>query len=316
VLLLATLNCALYVLRSQSAPQAAEAVVMVNQLPTLTPTANAVAVARVSAPPREAAVQEAAPAAMPPSPAPTASPTVVQSQPVVANQNTAAQAVVVAPTPTPSPTLPPTPTRVPPTPGPTAAPLPAAELANPGGWSFMGMRSDALPARKLLVVFGELVNDTGTTQKLVAVTGTFYDGQGQVLAANKSTTPMWPTRIIPPGGKIPFSLTVYDLKEVANFELAVEAEAVEANAFQDFEFIDVSEQQKGVQYCLGGALKSGGRPVNSLVVAAILYDEQGHMLRFGTDNTANLAVDQTRNFEVCLKPPPNMARYELRAWGI
>jgi hypothetical protein len=40
------------------------------------------------------------------------------------------------------------------------------------------------------------------------------------------------------------------------------------------------------------------------------------MLRFGTDNAANLAVDQARNFEVCLKPPPNMARYELRAWGI
>jgi hypothetical protein len=320
VLLLATLNCALYVLRSQSTPETDgyNYVVMVDRLPTLTPTANAVAVAEAVAPPQEAPVQKAAPAAVPPSPTPTASPTVIQSQPVAASQNAVAQQRVVAPTPTPSPTLPPTPTQPPPTPGPTAAPLPAAAPESPGSWTFVAMRSDAQPARKLLVLFGELVNDTGTTQKITAFDGTFYDAQGGVIVANKSMAGLWPTRIIPPGGQIPFALTVRNIQDVANFELAVEAEPLETSASQNFEFMDVTERQRGAKYCLGGAMKNPSpAEVNSLVVAAILYDEEGHMLRFATDYAATLGAEATKNFEVCLESmPPNVARHELRAWGI
>jgi hypothetical protein len=170
----------------------------------------------------------------------------------------------------------------------------------------------------MVVISGEVINNTGTTQEIISVTGTFYDDQGQIITADKNTTGSWPTRLVPPAGQIPFSLAVYDIKEAASFDLSVHAETLDTPARQNFEFLAVTELHRGTRYCLGGTLRNlEDATVNSLVIAAIVYDEQGTMLRFGTDNAVALAVDQAQNFEVCFKSPPdNIARHELRAWGI
>jgi hypothetical protein len=214
-----------------------------------------------------------------------------------------------------SPPLAPTPTSPPPPP--PSPPAVDSSLAAEPGWSFVGTRVETQPTRKLLLVFGELVNNTGASQQLSQVTASFYDAQGQLLVADKSTTGLWPTRLIPQGARVPFALTIYDVTDVADFDLAVDAQAIDTSARQDFEFLGVTEGYKGTQYCLVGALTNpGGETANSVVVAAILYDDQGSVLRFGTDNAAGLAAGQSVDFEVCLKSPPeNTASYDLRAWG-
>ena len=321
VLMLATLACRITPNRSSLV---AERIATRTPWPTFTPPATstppAVALAAAEVVPTPT-VQAAAP-----SPTFTPPPTFT---PVPVSQPLADQGQVATPAP-PTPTPPATATRAPlPTPTPTQAlpaPAPVSLASSPapvadsaaGGWSFVGTWVEAQPARKLAIVFGELVNNTGATQKISQVTGTFYDSQGQLIAADKSTTGLWPTQIIPAGGRVPFALTVYGVQDVARFDLVAHANAVGSNARQDFEFVSVTEAQKGTRYCLAGAVKNpGGETANSLVIAAVFYDPQGNMLRFGTDNAAGLAAGQSVNFEVCLKSPPeNSAGYALRAWGL
>jgi hypothetical protein len=199
--------------------------------------------------------------------------------------------------------------------------VPSAPLNSSGGWSFAATRADAIPARKMIMLFGEMINETGAAQQVSTVTGTFYDTQGQVIAADKSTYGLWPTNTVPPGGRVPFALTVYDMQEMGNFELAVQSKPAATVPRQYFEFVGVSEQMKGNNYCLAGGLKNpGGQLAKYLVIAAILYDDQGNVLRFGNNNRVayqEMMGDKTQNFEVCIKSPPNnMARHELLAWGI
>jgi uncharacterized protein YraI len=211
-------------------------------------------------------------------------------------------------------------------PTPTSRPVVIAATATPAasetaGWTFAAMRADAIPTRKMLMLFGEMVNQTGAAQQISTITGTFYDAQGQLLAADKSTYGLWPTKVVAPGGRVPFALTVYDVQEAGNFELSVQSKTVETGPRHDFEFLAVSEQMKGNNYCLGGALKNpGGQLANYLVITAVLYDEQGNVLRFGNNNKIayqNMVGDQTTDFEVCVKSPPsNVASHDLLAWGI
>lgn len=308
VLVLIALNGLLLVIRSGEVPNQ---ISMLNQLPTLTPTVSGAAIALAD--------QNTGPVtAFSPTPTITASPTSIQNQPIAAGPSPVLQSEQqVAPTPSPTATPPPTPTRAPtPTPVP---PLVAPETKS-GGWSFVGTWANFAPRRKLVVLYGEMINDSGVPQKLSLVTGTFYDEQGQIIAANKSTYPTWPVNVVPPGGRLPFALTVYDIQTAANFELSVVAEAVDTAPRQDFEFVGVNEQMKGNNYCLTGALKNpGGTLEKQLVIAAILYDDQGNVLRFVENNETaiqKVVGDQALEFEVCLKSPPdNMARHELRAWG-
>ncbi|MCG3211486.1 MAG: hypothetical protein FOGNACKC_05132 [Anaerolineae bacterium] len=216
---------------------------------------------------------------------------------------------------------PPPPTSTPPA---VATPLPAAvikpEIPSAAGWSFTATRIDTIPARKLLLLYGEMVNNTGAAQQISLVTGTFYNSQGQLIAADKSTYGLWPTSIVPAGGHVPFALTVYDVQDTADFKLSVKAEAVDTAPRQDFEFVTVNEERVDGLYCLNGALKNPGSQLTDyLVIAAILYDEQGQVLRFfNVRETAVTEVigDRALDFETCLESPPaNVARHELLAWG-
>jgi hypothetical protein len=333
VLMLATLASGFIVLRST---WRVGSVATRTPWPTFTPAAISApqVLALVPADAGSAAVPVAAPVdpvptlALPaatPTPWPTFTPALVSA----ANGDQAALENSLPPTATPTTTAtspppptaaatsppPPTPTSPPPPPPPPLATDsgPAAEL----GWSFAGTRVETQPARKVMLVFGELINNTGAAQQLSQVTASFYDGQGNLLVADKSTTGLWPIRVIPQGARVPFALTIYDVTDVANFDLAVDAKAISTSARQDFEFLGVTEGYKGTQYCLVGALANpGGETAKSVVVAAILYDDQGNVLSFGTDNAAGLAGGQSVDFEVCLKSPPeNTTSYELRAWG-
>jgi hypothetical protein len=198
------------------------------------------------------------------------------------------------------------------TPIPTTAPIPET------GWSFTGVR--VYGQEDGLLLYGELTNGTGAPQELEDVSGAFYDAQGQLIADKNSTFDYRPINIVPPGGAIPFELTVLVGQGTADYDLSVEAQPSGENARQDFEFKDVEQRSEDGNYCLQGKLRNSGDELHDyLVIAAILYDAQGNVVNFDyyeEYDPAGVKGDNPSSFDICV-PPPNqdVANYELRAWG-
>jgi len=171
-----------------------------------------------------------------------------------------------------------------------------------------------------LLLYGNLINNTGSTQELGSITGTFYDGQGQVIADEDKTYSYWPAYTVPPGGDVPFELAVDEIDSAADFKLKAEAQPSDDTPRQDFEFSDVEQKNKEAAYCVQGKVQnSGGALEDYLVIAVVLYDDQNNVINFGDYSefgTGTGEDDENVKFEICVDPLNQaVARYELRAWG-
>jgi hypothetical protein len=221
------------------------------------------------------------------------------------------------------PTLPPSAPTATATPGPTATPAstatPTVAPTPSTGWSFASVRVYPGQADGMLL-YGDVINDTGAPQELEAVTGAFYDEQGQLIADEGNTYDYWPINVIPPGGRVPFELTVFDIQNAANFNLMVEAAPSDENTRQDFEFLNVNQRNEDGDYCLGGELRNAGDGLEEyLVIVAILYDGQGNVINFDfydEYDPENVQGDETSAFDICVSTlDQGVASHELRAWG-
>jgi hypothetical protein len=246
-----------------------------------------------------------------PSSTPTAAvmPTSVPPSPTVAE--------ILTPPPTETPSLPPTPTPTQTPALPTATATPAFESA---GWSFASVQNYPDEYGEGVILYGDVINNTGATQELTAITGTFYDPQGQLVADEGDVFDYWPINIVPAGGRVPFELAVYDVQSVANFNLDVGAQPSSQSLRQDFEFLELNQWSEVDSFCLAGKVKNTGDQLQShLVILAILYNAQNNVVNFGdfyAPDVENLMGDQTLTFEVCSDPRfQEVANYDLRAWG-
>jgi hypothetical protein len=75
---------------------------------------------------------------------------------------------------TPSPTF--TPASTPPTAA-TASPIPETP-----GWSFVGVRVYTAQHDSGLLLYGDLINNSGSSQEVWYLTGIFYETQSQIIA--------------------------------------------------------------------------------------------------------------------------------------
>jgi hypothetical protein len=171
-----------------------------------------------------------------------------------------------------------------------------------------------------LLLYGDMINNSGVAQKVAFITGAFYDAQGQLIAGQDSTIEHWPVDVIPPGGRVPFELAVNGIQATANYKLWANSEATGQTPYQDFNFSEVEQWQEEDVYCLTGQLqKPVGELQEYLVIVATLYDGQGNVVNFSDRYESNpqAVVDgDTLEFEICVDPPyQDVARYELRAWG-
>ena len=169
-----------------------------------------------------------------------------------------------------------------------------------------------------LLLYGDLINNSNSPQSLTLITGTFYDDQGQVIADAESTYDYWPPiETLPPGGRMPFELTVVGIQGTANFTLSVEAEPSSELPHQDFTFSDLSQWVEEDIYCVEGILHNqGGELQDYLVIVAVLYDAQNNVINFGDYFESHPESSQSSSFTVCAGPPNHdVVRYELRAWG-
>ncbi len=244
---------------------------------------------------------------------PTApSPTTAAPSPATLPSATATTAPLPTDPPTATPTDAPVPTDTP-TPPPTATPLPQ-------GWVFTNARISPDPDENNLLLYGDVINNTGTSQDLWFITGAFYDAQGQVIA-DENTLDYWPIETVPPGGQIPFELTVFGIQSAADFDLRVEAESSDDIPSQDFEFSDLSQVNEDDETCVSGKVRNLGEELQFyLSVVVVLYDGQDKVINFSdhyNHTPQNLVGDQTMDFKVCVDPlSQDVARYDVRAWGL
>jgi hypothetical protein len=205
----------------------------------------------------------------------------------------------------------------PPTPASTSIDLPTATPPpQTAGWSFAGVQSYPDPYGGGLLLYGDLINDTGMTQELVFVSGTFYDASGQVIADPGSTSDYWPVDVIPSGGRLPFELTVLDIEQAVAYDLTLEAQPSDRTPRQDFEFANLDQWGEDDIYCLTGELQNLGAPLQEyIVIVAVLFDSQDRVLKFGEYYEPG-PVDPSLEFEICIDLiNQDIARHELRAWG-
>jgi hypothetical protein len=227
-------------------------------------------------------------------------------------------------TPVPTATPPPSPTATPTeTPAPTSTPA-ATATATPilesSGWSFASIQNYPNQDENSLLLYGDAINNTGSAQALIFITGDFYNPQGQIIADEGSTFDYWPAEIVPSGGRIPLELTVYDIQSAANFDLNVGAEPSSQTLHEDFEFLDLNQWIEENSYCLIGQLQNPGDQLQDyVVIIATLYDGQDHVVNFGNyyePYVEDVMGDQTLEFEICTETRnQSVANYDLHVWG-
>jgi len=201
-----------------------------------------------------------------------------------------------------------------------SAETPIAALAQPApssGWSFANVQ---IINQDSVMVLGNMVNNTGVTQLISDVTGTFYDNQGQVTPGQHDTYDYWPVEVVPSGGQVPFELTAYDIQRAERVELSVVSQPSNQRPRQDFDSLNVTSVDIGGNYCISGNLhNSEGQLQDYLVVVAVIFNDQDKIINFDSDasaHPADVVGDRTFDFEVCLDPSgQDIARYELQAFG-
>jgi len=202
----------------------------------------------------------------------------------------------------------------PPTSEPTSAP------AGVSGWSFANVHAYPDPYGDGLLVYGDIVNGTGSVQQIVAVSGTFFDAQGQVVAGADNIVDYWPFDIVPAEGRLPFELTVLDIQQTADFDLIVDSRPSDQSPHQNFDVANVEAWSDEGVYCLAGELENRGDFLNEYVaIVAVLFDDQNQMLGFGEYYEPEPEQGLTEfplEFDICIDViDQNVARYEMRAWG-
>lgn len=327
VLILVTIACSCLGSASDDAPILVHLPTLTRTpLPTLTPTTNSTApaatpipkpVSTPSVPAEVASNQMHDPGEVAPTHTPTTSNDATSSNlefvsdtvpPPASPEATATETAW----PTDTPTATATPTLTPPAP-PTATPLPE-------GWVFSGVRASDNQDQHSLLLYGNLINNTGVTQDLAFMIGKFYDAQGQGLLDRLKFVD-WPVKTVPQGGRVPFELTVTSLENVSTFELDVEARPSSNAPRQDFEFSDLNPANGPDNYCVAGTLRNPGSELQDfLTIVAVLYNGQDQVINFDDYYKyypQGLVNDQTMDFELCVDPfDQEVARYELQAWGL
>jgi hypothetical protein len=172
-----------------------------------------------------------------------------------------------------------------------------------------------------LLLYTELVNETGAAQQVIFASGNFFDDQGQLIADSGTIDSYWPVETVPAGGRMPLELTVNGLTTAASYTLNVQAEPTDFPPRQDFEFLEVNASNSGDVYCITGQLRNPGEPLQEYLILLIsLYNSQGNLVTFSHQfepNFASVIGDQTLPFEVCMGAAnlQEVVDHNLQAWG-
>jgi hypothetical protein len=173
-----------------------------------------------------------------------------------------------------------------------------------------------------LLLVGEIVNRTGTAQRVLEISGSFYDLQGQLVAGPLKTVYQIPTTAVPVPveGRMPFEMHVLDIEAAATYVLQVRAQVSTEVARQFDGFVNSTPLSVRGQYCVNSSLT---RPepglTNYLAITVVLLDADGKAISLGgvyEPDVDDVMSTPTHNFQVCADAYGQpVAGYQLRAWG-
>jgi hypothetical protein len=211
------------------------------------------------------------------------------------------------PTPVPTPTVTPTP------PGSTPVAVAPAE-----GWTFEGVRVQPHPDQGWLLVYGEAINESGQSQSILGLQGTFYDAQGQPLTIDEYED-YWPIETLPDGHRMPFELTLYGPAAVEQVELQIITEPGSESLRTGLEISDLEGRESNEEFCVWGQIRGPEPPLAEYaMVAVVLYDDDDRVINWGIGYQPAEAFDGQDSVQIgaCAERYNHLvARYELRAWG-
>jgi hypothetical protein len=201
-----------------------------------------------------------------------------------------------------------------------ASPEPTSAPAGVSGWTFANVQTYANPYGDGMLIYGDIVNGTGSVQEIAAVTGTFFDTQGEVVSGAENVIDYWPFDVVPVEGRLPFELTVLGSQQIADFELVVDSRPSDQVPHQNFNVANIEQLQEDGVYCLLGELENRGDFLNEYVlILAVLFDGQDQMLNFGEYYEPEPVEGLTEfplEFDICVDVgDKTIDRYEWRAWG-
>ncbi|MCG3212140.1 MAG: hypothetical protein FOGNACKC_05787 [Anaerolineae bacterium] len=237
-----------------------------------------------------------------PPPTSPAGPAIVAAPPV----NPAAPAPVAAVNPLVLPTA-------------TVAVAAAAPAPPTAGWAFANIQiinnGDGSET-----AYGEMINNTGSAQLVDHISGAFFNGQGQPLPTPGDTYGYWPLDVVPAGARVPFQLTAYNTQNVGRVDMTVASQPDSQQPRQNFEISNTAATSDDGAYCVTGTVRNSGAQLhNYLTVVVLLYNDQGQVINFESDQAASpeaIVSGGTFGVDVCLDPlGQHVARFDLRSFG-
>ena len=246
-------------------------------------------------------------------PAPTPQPNEPTYTPTATHTPTSSPTITPTPTatdtPTPTSTFTATPT---PTDTPTVTPTPTPEM--PPGWSVLNDTSYT-GAMDHVFVFGEIYNNTGSTQEDILVIVAFFNDMNQQID-EKSTAPI--VQAVPQGSQVPFGLEAELRLPYASYQISVEGKPSGISPRQDLQTLSHAGSA-GATYRITGEIHNPGEALSTYAqVIATLYDSAGRVVNIGYDflPAGSLGPGQTAAFEVVVEQPhQGITSYKLTLFG-
>jgi hypothetical protein len=129
-----------------------------------------------------------------------------------------------------------------------------------------------------------------------------------------------PQSVVPAGGRVPFEILVDGPQSAARYDVTIDYVESLTPIRSDFVLTDLNQFMSFDRYCVRGTLRnSGGQLLETLVIVAVLYDDQANVINYGRTSPANyfnIHGDRTLSFEICVSPPnEGVTEYAVRALG-
>lgn len=214
----------------------------------------------------------------------------------------------------PTATAPPANTQSPPTP--TGIPTTAS------GWAFARVKLLPDPGGSGSVVYGEAINNTGSPQRVLNITGEFFNTQGQRVAGPLDTIASLPSNLVATGERLPFEVLISRMDDqAATFTLEVNAQASSQSVQQTYEFFESSTTTLRGQFCVSSQVRRPQpAPAEYWQAVLVLLDSDGNMIGLSDapyePDLSDLVSGPSHSFQICVIAYNRaVSGYELRAWG-
>ncbi|MEO9363385.1 MAG: CFI-box-CTERM domain-containing protein [Nitrososphaera sp.] len=154
-------------------------------------------------------------------------------------------------------------------------------VAAEGTFSFQN-ETKYVDESKILHVYGEIKNESGSAMKGILITASFYDANGGLLSQYQQAPKL---RVINPGGFAPFDMVYLDpatTSKVASYSLSATGQPTEDKPAS---LTLVSSNSRldvlGVYYINVSVKNSGNDTVTNPIAIATLYDSAGKVVAIG-----------------------------------